>query len=119
MTVADDTLLRRGVMLFNEGDYFACHEVWEELWKHSAGETRIALQGLIQAAAALLHAKRGNLRGARSVYRRAAANLEIVTSNCLGIDSITLRASLAQYFRRLENGDRTLEPPRIFSRLIG
>jgi predicted metal-dependent hydrolase len=26
-----DATFERGLMLFNSGDFFACHEVWEEL----------------------------------------------------------------------------------------
>ena len=46
---------REGLRLFNEEDFFECHEVFEELWSESQGDDRKFLQGLIQAAVALFH----------------------------------------------------------------
>ena len=65
-----------GLALFNSGDFFACHEVWEELWLRSSGEEKLFYQGLIQAAVAILHAERGNLSGALSTWRKACAKLD-------------------------------------------
>ena len=87
MRAKDDAVLTQGVALFNEGEYFACHEVWEELWKRSNGDERTALQGMIQAAAALLHAQRGNRRGALSIYAKALSNLNGLPDGSLGSPS--------------------------------
>ena len=50
--------------LFNAGDYWAAHEALETVWRSiiSDGNRDAARvwQGLIQAAAALLHQRRGN-----------------------------------------------------------
>ena len=35
-----------GIVLFNRGDYFEAHEVWEELWADSHGTERKFHQGL-------------------------------------------------------------------------
>jgi predicted metal-dependent hydrolase len=43
--------LGRGRRLFNAGQFFEAHEVWEEAWLREEGETRQLLQGLIQVAA--------------------------------------------------------------------
>ena len=49
----DEGAFWRGAALFDRGDYFDAHEVWEERWL-STGEPneRLLLQGLIQVAAA-------------------------------------------------------------------
>jgi hypothetical protein len=49
----DEGAFWRGAALFDRGDYFEAHEVWEERWL-STGEPneRLLLQGLIQVAAA-------------------------------------------------------------------
>ena len=65
-----------GVKLFNAGRFFECHEAWEEVWKRSEGDEKLFYQGLIQAAVAILHAERGNLAGAVSLYERAMVKLE-------------------------------------------
>ena len=98
MPLADDALLARGAALFNNGEYFACHELWEELWKRSAGDTRGALQGLIQAAVALLHAERGNRGGAISVYQKAMRNLATAPDNCMGLELRDFASALEAFF---------------------
>ncbi len=79
MVVCDDRANRvaflRGVQLFNRGKFFESHEVWEALWRQSTGLERELLQGLIQAAAALIQLERGKLAGARSLMRRARQRL--------------------------------------------
>ena len=42
-----------GIVLFNRGDYFEAHDVWELLWQETFGEDRPFYQGLIQAAVGL------------------------------------------------------------------
>jgi predicted metal-dependent hydrolase len=46
-----DARLVRGVHAFNAGEFFAAHEVWEELWLDSVGPGKQLLQGLVQIAA--------------------------------------------------------------------
>ncbi|HUN60099.1 MAG TPA: DUF309 domain-containing protein [Candidatus Binataceae bacterium] len=103
-------LLARGVGLFNDGEYFACHEVWEELWKRSEGEERAALQGLIQVAVAILHAERGNYRGAQSVYRKAMRNLELASEDCMGLRLGQFRWTLKQIIAEVLS---PLDEPRV------
>ena len=70
----------KGIELFNAGDYFEAHEVWEELWMDCAAGDRRFYQSLIHAAVAIYHAGRGNATGAKrllesgSRYASAYAN---------------------------------------------
>lgn len=89
---------RHGIALFNRGEFFACHEVWEELWLRSSGEEKLFYQGLIQAAVAILHAERGNLRGAVSTWRKARAKLDPLPTHCMGIALGEFREALARFF---------------------
>ena len=63
-----DPRYRDGVALFNRGDYFEAHEVWEDLWRDCPAGDRRFYQGLIQAAVAVYHAGNGNARGARRLF---------------------------------------------------
>ena len=56
-------LFQRGIDLFNRGEFFEAHEVWEELWHLSTGRQYDFIQGLIQTAVALVHYQRENPRG--------------------------------------------------------
>lgn len=53
-----------GIALFNAGEYFEAHEVWEDLWHERGPADRRFYQALIQAAVALYHHGRGNAPGA-------------------------------------------------------
>ena len=57
---ADSPLFAKGLEEFRAGRFFEAHEKWELLWKASAGDDRVFLQGLIQLAAARVHIGRGN-----------------------------------------------------------
>ncbi len=87
-----------GVRLFNEGRFFEAHEVWETLWQAAAGDSRTLYQGLIQAAAALHHAARGNHAGARSLWNKAEVKLELSPAEYEGAAIGQLLAELKFYF---------------------
>jgi uncharacterized protein len=88
----------QGIDLFNDGRFFACHETWEETWKRTTGVEKQFVQGLIQIAAAILHAERGNARGAASTYRKACAKLDGLPAEYGGIALGDLRTALARFF---------------------
>ncbi len=53
----------RGVELYNAGRYWEAHEALEVVWRAAAAPERELWQGLILAAAAMLHRERGNRHG--------------------------------------------------------
>jgi predicted metal-dependent hydrolase len=57
-----------GVRLFNAGEYFDAHEVWEDLWQDCPAADRRFYQSLIQAAVALYHWGNGNRPGAARLF---------------------------------------------------
>ena len=58
-----------GIVLFNRGDFFEAHEVWESLWMETFTPEKKFYQGLIQAAVGLCHFCNGNGRGAIKLYK--------------------------------------------------
>jgi predicted metal-dependent hydrolase len=70
-TPEDKAILAAGVAAFNDGRYFACHEILETLWLPDVSPERDLLKGLIQVAAGLHHQKNGNVRGCRKLLLRA------------------------------------------------
>ncbi|MBX3171129.1 MAG: DUF309 domain-containing protein [Candidatus Eremiobacteraeota bacterium] len=68
---------RRGLSLFEAGEFWEAHEAWEELWQisHKLSCAGLVLRGLIQAAAACLKSRRGEERGVRILAARAARTL--------------------------------------------
>jgi hypothetical protein len=62
-----------GVDLFNAAFLWEAHEAWEAVWHAAGHDTPVGrfLQGLIQAAAALLQFHRGTREGHRRLQARA------------------------------------------------
>lgn len=75
-----------GIVLFNRGEFFEAHEVWESLWTDTAGEDKRFYQALIQAAVGLLHFCNGNLAGARKLYRSSRDYMQRYGSPHRGLD---------------------------------
>jgi uncharacterized protein len=94
--------LAGGIRLFNRGDFFEAHEVWEQEWKITEGAERIFYQGLIQSAVALLHIKRGNYAGALSVYLKSARKLAAFPPVWMGIELAEFRSAMRRHFAPLE-----------------
>jgi len=69
-------LLERGVLLFNSGQYYEAHEVWEDLWRPTTGPLKTCYQGLIQAAVGMHHLFDLNEVGAASQLQKSIRNLE-------------------------------------------
>jgi len=68
-------LVRAGVSLYNAGRFWEAHEALETVWRASEGVERTLWQGLIQAAAAMLHRERGNAHGLAVQGEAALAKL--------------------------------------------
>jgi hypothetical protein len=79
-------LYLRGIEYFNGGNYFASHEVWEDLWRRESGRSRQFYKGLIQAAVALHHLTHGNQHGATKLLAGSQDCLQPFRSRYLGLD---------------------------------
>ncbi|GAB6166672.1 hypothetical protein JCM19992_26720 [Thermostilla marina] len=95
-------LFEQGVALFNRGDYFEAHEVWEELWHDRTLPERRFIQGLIQLAVGMYWLRRGNLIGARRLLQRADENVAPFRPRCLGVTIAPLFAQVAANHRHVE-----------------
>lgn len=90
-----------GLRLFNAEDFFESHEVLEDLWQETEGESKKFYQGLIQAAVALLHFGNGNLGGARKVYTSSRKYLEAYAPSYEGLDVEKFLKDMQGCFQRL------------------
>jgi predicted metal-dependent hydrolase len=89
-------LYLRGVAHFNRGDFFASHEVWEDLWRKESGRSRQFYKGLIQAAVALYHLTHGNQHGAAKLLAGSQSYLEPYRSRYMGLDVDGFLAALGR-----------------------
>ncbi len=115
--------IKKGVLLFNEGFYFECHEFLEEIWRKEKGREKEFLKGLIHAAVAFYHLEYENYKGTVNYMGRSYKRLKKFQPVFLGVDIKTFLADIESYLRYLEkSGTHKLEflksrIPRI--RLIG
>ena len=68
--------LRRACDDFNAARFWECHEWHEEIWQNERGEVRDLYKGLIQVAAAFVHARRNNQFGVQRLLTTALGYLE-------------------------------------------
>ena len=61
-----------GIDLYNEGEFHAAHDAWEERWRDDAGPAeKLFLQALIQSAVVFHHLEIGRRGAARRMYLMA------------------------------------------------
>jgi len=83
--------------LFNTGEFWLAHEALETVWRSIIeGAERQVWQGLIQAAAALLHRERGNRHGVVAVGAAALAKLAGPQHPAVEFETVQFRAQLAR-----------------------
>ncbi|MCY9515078.1 DUF309 domain-containing protein [Paenibacillus apiarius] len=89
-SLAYDCLYVQFIKLFNEErDYYACHDVMEELWLEEGRKP--LLQGLLQVAVGLYHFQNGNHRGAIKLLEAALDKLNLYPEYIMGIHLEKLR----------------------------
>lgn len=97
-------LLRRGAELFDAGRYHDAHEEWEKVW--IAGDTGDDdfWKGLIQASICLHHFQKGELEGARKLYKGHRAYLAEYLPEHRGLDVVGLLGEMQAFLRPVVRG---------------
>jgi predicted metal-dependent hydrolase len=85
---------REGVELFNQKEFFECHDAFEELWQEERGERRLFLQGLIQSAVGCHHLSNGNTTGAISQYNKSLDKLKQYADDYMELDMKNFRSEI-------------------------
>ncbi|MEK7312281.1 MAG: DUF309 domain-containing protein [Chloroflexota bacterium] len=121
-------LARKGIELFNRGEYFEAHEELEHAWNEEPGPARQLYQGVLQIAVAYLQITRSNYNGAIKMLLRARQWLDPLPDVCKGVNVAALRRDAAEVRAALESlgaekmgeFDRSkLGPVEIVNRLNG
>ncbi len=101
--------LERARHLFNAAEYWHAHESLETVWRsilRDADQARV-WQGLIQAAAALVHRRRGNAHGVAVQGGAALDKLAGPQRADVELETVEFRARLARTLAGEE------DPPRL------
>ncbi len=68
--------LRKGIELYNQREFFECHEVLEDQWRRETSDLKDLYQAIIKIAVGFYHAERKNYVGAVKVLRRGLKQIE-------------------------------------------
>ena len=109
-----------GLRLFNRGEFFEAHEVWEEIWSQVPDPRRERFyQGIIQAAVTLELLRRGKAVGVRKVFVSCKTLLETLPSPFMGLDIggflERLRHAIQPAVEDLTAGSVRIQPDRLFA----
>jgi hypothetical protein len=85
-------LLIEGIELFNEGEFYDCHEVLEQAWNDESSPIRIMYQGILQIGVACYHIQNKNWRGAMKLLERGMLKTQRFAPICMGLDLAQLLA---------------------------
>lgn len=99
-----DQRLTNAIQLFNQHDWYAAHDAFEELWHESFGEIRALLHGLIQISVAEFHCENGNYNGSTLLMAEGLNHLSAVDSVDLGLDLPRLKSVVGQRLLTLQEG---------------
>jgi hypothetical protein len=101
--------LHAGAALFDRGEYWDAHEVWESAWRGYPGDDRHYFRGLIQIAAMNYHLERGNRSAARRLLDSALRNLHDASPLNWPFDCAHVTIVLASVAAKLDRG-HAVEP---------
>jgi predicted metal-dependent hydrolase len=107
--------LKRGIDLFNSGEYWAAHEAWEAEWMPDRkGPHSAFYKGLIQVAAGCLHYTRRNRRGAINKWGSGADYLRPYLPSHEGVLLAPLVSTVDQFLEAMKPHEwPALTMPRI------
>ena len=112
-----DPFLERGICLFNRGEFFEAHEVWEAAWMPERGPRRLFLQSLIHVTVGAYHVTRGNPVGAVRQLRKALCKMERYLPEYEGVDLARLNRETRLLLAAVEAGAAAGTYPRIECRI--
>ncbi|WP_096156801.1 DUF309 domain-containing protein [Bacillus sp. FJAT-45066] len=69
---------------FNEGDYYTCHDLLEEIWMTE--KDNLFLKGLLQMTVAIYHYEYGNVKGARLMMKAGHLYIQKYRPKYWGVD---------------------------------
>lgn len=99
-----DPRYRASIRLFNEREFYECHEVLEDVWLDVVDGTETFYKGLIHLATAFIHLYRGRHGASVSRFASAREYLERFAPGHMGLDVAALVANAADWEAELARG---------------
>jgi predicted metal-dependent hydrolase len=99
---------------FNEGDYFECHEILEDIWFDVRDGSRNFYQGLLHISVAFYHlTKKNNFKGTIIQLNKALDKLNSFDEQFQGIDLLKLNGQLKRILLKLKKKEVPKRLPKI------
>lgn len=105
--------LEAGLDLIRRGEYFAAHEVLEDVWRAAVPAERDFYQGLVHVTVAWYQAGRGNRVGCERQLEKAARRLGRYAPEHEGVDVGAVLEQVAAARAVVGGGSTELAPPRL------
>ena len=112
-----DPRFQQAVDLFNSREWYAAHDVFEEIWHEQIDPDRKLIQAIVQIAVAHVHLERGNTRGATILLGEGIGRLRPSLPTALGLDLTALHQAVADRLSALQScsDPEVLPPPRLLA----
>ncbi|MCF8259250.1 MAG: DUF309 domain-containing protein [Melioribacteraceae bacterium] len=94
--------IKEGVELFNNEEFFAAHDYFEELWIKAESQNRLFFQGMVQLAVGCYHLICKNYKGSLSQFTRGISKLEQYPHEYNGVNLGHLLIQIKPFKQQLE-----------------
>lgn len=94
--------IQEGVDLFNNHDFFAAHDFFENLWIGAESKDRFFLQGMVQISVGGYHLLNENYKGSLSQFKKGTEKLKNYIPGYKGIELEILLQKLDNVISELE-----------------
>ena len=88
----------KGIVKFNEGDFFEAHELLEEAWMAESGPGRELYRAILQIAVAYYQIQVENFEGAIKMFLRVRKWIDKLPDTCRGVNIQKLRKDSNRVF---------------------
>lgn len=95
-----------GIELFNNGQFYDCHEVLEDVWRDQVDPEKQLTQGIIQVAVALYHCQKENYIGAEKLLLRGLARIRQSLTLATPIDVAVLLSDVESALHSVQSQHR-------------
>ncbi|MBD2327202.1 DUF309 domain-containing protein [Alkalinema sp. FACHB-956] len=95
--------LWQGIEAFNQGHFYACHDILEAIWFQAEEEDKKFYQGILQIAVGLYHFGNGNWRGAVILMGEGLSRLQGYLPDYAGLDLEQLTQDAGDLLSTLQN----------------
>jgi len=79
-------LFEKGLKSYNEREFYAAHEYWEDLWSDYVLPDAKFIQALIQLSVGYFHITNSNINGANGLLKKCVPKFEMYLPTKRGID---------------------------------